>query len=353
MASLKLKMLPVFPTKVLGTGGIGVNKESGVYTIEPEWDDLALALSISANNMQVWVRDATDSTYKRVALSTLIASITAPIFVQNDAPDTDETEGSIWIDADSTESDVYQLVSGVWTDTGADLKGPQGDQGDAGSKIFVQDSEPSTSEPDGSIWIDADSTNQDLYQLSSGSWGDTGVNVKGADGAMSGPGSAVVGNVATFSAVDGNTLADSGVAIADVVVDSDIANMLESGDIGVSVQGYDADTLKADTADDLTAGFTSASVDQGTKSSGTFTPAFAAGNVQHYTNGGAHTLAPPSSGNGSIIIDMTNDGSAGAVTTSGFTKVTGDALTTTNGHKFRFFITVGNAGSHLHKQAMQ
>lgn len=128
---------------------------------------------------------------------------------------------------------------------------------------------------------------------------------------------------------------------------------LSSSDIGVTVQPYDPDTLKADTADDLTAGFTSTSVDQGTKSSGTFTPAFASGNVQHYTNDGAHTLAPPSSGNGSIVIDVTNDSSAGAITTSGFTKVSGDTLTTTNGHKFRLFITVGNAGSHLHVQAMQ
>jgi hypothetical protein len=110
--------------------------------------------------------------------------------------------------------------------------------------------------------------------------------------------------------------------------------------------------LNSGVTDVLAVGFTSSDPDQGTKSSGTFTPTFAAGGFQHYSNGGAHTLAPPT-GAGSIVIDVTNEGSAGAITTSGFTKVTGDSLTTTNGHKFRLFITVGTAGSHLHKQAMQ
>lgn len=124
-------------------------------------------------------------------------------------------------------------------------------------------------------------------------------------------------------------------------------------EVGIDVQAYDADTLKADTTDDLTAGFTSTSVTQGTKSSGTFTPAFSTGNVQHYVNGGAHTLAPPSSGHGSIVIDITNSASAGAITTSGFTRKTGDSFTTTDGHKFRCFISVGNIGSHLHVTAFQ
>ena len=122
---------------------------------------------------------------------------------------------------------------------------------------------------------------------------------------------------------------------------------------GVDVQAFDADMLKADTADDLTAGFTSTSSDQGTKSSGTFTPAFATRNVQRYVNGGAHTLAPPSSGEGTLVLQATNDGSAGAVTVSGFTVVTGDSLTTTNGDDFLFFITVVNSFSHLHAVALQ
>ena len=347
MANLKLKTLPVFPTKVQGEGGIGVEKNNGVFTIEPRWEDLNLAASISANNMQVWVRDSSDSTYKRVALSTLIASITAPIFVQNDAPDTGETEGSIWIDADSSDADVYQLVSGVWTDTTANLKGPQGATGAAGSMIFVQNDAPATSEPDGSIWIDADSSGQDLYRLSSETWTDTGVNVKGADGMGTGdfvgPASSTSGNLVSFGDNTGKLGADSGIAASDVLV---------SSDIGSTVQGYDADTLKADTPDDLTAGFTSTSTDQGTKSTGTFTPAYASRNVQHCVNGGAFTLGVPA-GHGAMALDITNNSSAGAITTSSYTKVTGDSFTTTNAHKFRCWISTGNAGSHLHVQALQ
>lgn len=118
----------------------------------------------------------------------------------------------------------------------------------------------------------------------------------------------------------------------------------------MAVEGKDA-LLKGQTDDLSTAGYTSTSVSQGTKSSGTFTPAYASGSVQHATNGGAHTLAPPS-GHGTMIIDYTNDGSAGAVTTSGFTKVVG-SMATTNALKYRLFISTSNAGSLLTIQAMQ
>lgn len=99
-------------------------------------------------------------------------------------------------------------------------------------------------------------------------------------------------------------------------------------------------------------GFSATPYNAGTKSSGTYTPDEANGNLQYAVNGGAHTLAPPTN-NCTIVIQYTNDGSAGAITTSGFTKVSGDSLTTTNGHDFLFFITKLNGFSHLHKQALQ
>ena len=74
--------------------------------------------------------------------------------------------------------------------------------------------------------------------------------------------------------------------------------------------------------------------------------------LQHYTANGAHTLAPGSV-NGAAMIDITNGASAGAITTSGFTNVSGSAFTTTNGHKFRCHVSVGDAGSLLIVQAMQ
>jgi hypothetical protein len=132
----------------------------------------------------------------------------------------------------------------------------------------------------------------------------------------------------------------------------DLSDYLLDTDIGVIVQAYDADTLKADTADTLTAGFAVTPYNAGTKSSGTFTPDEANGNMQYCVNGGAHTLAPPTN-NGTIIVQYTNDGSAGTITTSGFTKVSGDAPGTTSGDDFLAYITKINGFSHLTWVALQ
>ena len=115
-------------------------------------------------------------------------------------------------------------------------------------------------------------------------------------------------------------------------------------DIGTTVQAFDADTLKADTADELTAGFSSAAEDAGTKSSGTFTPSPDGGNFQHFINGGAHTLGVPSK-NCAMVLLMKNNSSAGTLTTSGFSKVDGDDLSTTNGDEFFLYVTRYNDGS--------
>lgn len=124
--------------------------------------------------------------------------------------------------------------------------------------------------------------------------------------------------------------------------------------IGTDVLAYDADVLFADVGDTLTAGYISDSYSRGTISSGTVTPAPATGqeNFQHYTNNGAHTLAPPASPC-SVVIEITNGASAGAITTSGFTSVGGDSLTTTNGHIFIAYITKANVSSSLYIEAMQ
>ena len=61
--------------------------------------------------------------------------------------------------------------------------------------------------------------------------------------------------------------------------------------------------------------------------------------LQFITNGGAFTITAPAN-DGSIILLVTNNASAGAITFSGFSvgASTGDALTTTNGHKFSIAI---------------
>ena len=122
--------------------------------------------------------------------------------------------------------------------------------------------------------------------------------------------------------------------------------------IGSDVQAFDADTLKADTADNLTAGFSTTVHDAGTKSSGTYTPDQDDGNIQRAINGGAHTLAPTVD-DCAMIIQYTNNASAGTITTSGFTLVDGDEISTTNGDDFFFYLTKANGFSLLTVKALQ
>lgn len=84
----------------------------------------------------------------------------------------------------------------------------------------------------------------------------------------------------------------------------------------------------------------------------TYTPTSVNGNVQHITNNAAFTLAPPANPN-SFMIEIVNGATAGAITTTGFTRVSGDAFTTVNGHKFIASITKTNSVSHLNVKAMQ
>lgn len=83
----------------------------------------------------------------------------------------------------------------------------------------------------------------------------------------------------------------------------------------------------------------------GTVSSGTTTLNPGMRPVWDYTNGGAHTLAPGAN-KGTVQLDITNNASAGAITTSGYTKVIG-AFDTTNAHVFRCWSSVGAGGSLL------
>lgn len=138
------------------------------------------------------------------------------------------------------------------------------------------------------------------------------------------------------------------------VVDSSIAsaNVLVDADVGVTVQAYDADTLKADVTDTLTVGYATTTYNAGTQSSGTFTPNEANGNFQRIVNGGAFTLAPPTNDT-AITIQMTNNSTAGALTTSGFTVVTGDTLTTVDGDDFILDVRKINGFSQLHVVALQ
>jgi hypothetical protein len=153
------------------------------------------------------------------------------------------------------------------------------------------------------------------------------------DGAVIGPSAATNNSLARFDGTTGKLLKDGAV-------------------IGVDVQAYDANTTKNNVEEQvMTGGFRVTSKDLGTISSGTTTLDPGDRPLQHCVNGGAFTLAPGSN-RGSILLDITNNGSAGAITTSGWTKVVG-AFDTVNGNKFRCHASIGEGGSLLQIQELQ
>jgi hypothetical protein len=116
-------------------------------------------------------------------------------------------------------------------------------------------------------------------------------------------------------------------------------------DVGTSVALLDA----ADQT--VTGGARVTSLSLGSITSGTVTPDPGDRFLQHYTNGGAHTLAPGTN-RGAYMLDIENVSGAGAITTSGWTKVVG-SFTTTVGNKFRCHCSIGEEGSLLIIQALQ
>lgn len=102
------------------------------------------------------------------------------------------------------------------------------------------------------------------------------------------------------------------------------------------------------------AGIVTTADDDGTKSSGTYTPDPAGGNMKRIVNGGAFTLAAPSAaGDYTLVIQITNNASAGAITLSGFNRTSGSPFTTTNGHDFFVYITKCNGFTFANVVALQ
>lgn len=131
-----------------------------------------------------------------------------------------------------------------------------------------------------------------------------------------------------------------------------------TGALGSSIITFPAvtDTVAVlGTADQLLSGganYQSYSI--GTVSSGTTTIDCGKNPAQYITNGGTFTLAAPSN-DGACLIIITNNGSAGVVTFSGFSvgSSTGDVLTTTNTNKFTISIWRINGISGYRVAAMQ
>jgi hypothetical protein len=117
---------------------------------------------------------------------------------------------------------------------------------------------------------------------------------------------------------------------------------------------WNGDAVRSNTTATLTKGYTATAHDLGTLTTGTTTPDPVNGNLQRYVNGGAHTLAAPTAaGDYTISIQITNNGSAGAITLSGFTKTSGDSLTTVNGDDFLLHLIKHNGFTRCYKEALQ
>jgi len=98
-------------------------------------------------------------------------------------------------------------------------------------------------------------------------------------------------------------------------------------DYEARIADMEANKADTDATFEFTAGFTTKPYLHGEISSGTLKPLPKWGNLQHVINGGAHILLPPED-DCVITLCYVNNGSAGAVTTSGFTHVDGSYATT-------------------------
>lgn len=171
----------------------------------------------------------------------------------------------------------------------------------------------------------------------------------GTPGDVVGPASSVSGNITTFADTTGKLIQDSGKAHStDGTFASNSDNKIPTEK---AVKTY---AVGLNTTGLITVGYTLTPYSAGTKSTGTFTPDPTLGNYQYVTNGGAFTLAAPTT-DCAIIVRITNNGSAGSITITGMTAKTtpGDSLTTTNGHKFEVQITRVNGVSTYLIVAMQ
>lgn len=92
----------------------------------------------------------------------------------------------------------------------------------------------------------------------------------------------------------------------------------------------------------------------GTISSGTYTPDPTTGNFKYFTNNGAFTFAAPTAaGDYTLIVQVVNGVTAGAITMTGFAAVGGGPFTTTNGHAFNVCITKLNGRVKAFVDALQ
>jgi hypothetical protein len=106
------------------------------------------------------------------------------------------------------------------------------------------------------------------------------------------------------------------------------------------------------------AGITTTADDDGTFTTGqTYTPTPVGGNMKRIINnaspGGMTIAVPTAAGDYTIIVQITNSSTAGAITLSGFSRVVGNPFTTTNGSDFFVYITKCNGFTLANVVALQ
>jgi hypothetical protein len=168
-------------------------------------------------------------------------------------------------------------------------------------------------------------------------------NGASADPSWSSASSGTVTSIATSGGISGGTITTTGtitcVDAASTVKgcptpDGTATHFLSGAGTWVAATNATYVTLSG-TAQVLTGGFHPTAFSNGTATSGTTTVDCGNGPLQTLIDGGAFTLAM-SANDGECWVRVTNNGSAGAITFSGFSVGTnkGDALTTTNTQKF-------------------
>ena len=128
---------------------------------------------------------------------------------------------------------------------------------------------------------------------------------------------------------------------------------IETNNVYTTTGSLPANAVKTDATSTVTVGYKATAYNNGTKSSGTFTLDPTLSNFQYAVNGGAHTLDVSASGDWSVMLQYTNNGSAGTITLSGATYQAGDALTTTNGDDFMLNIIKVNGFVFVGRQKLQ
>lgn len=165
--------------------------------------------------------------------------------------------------------------------------------------------------------------------------------------------SSAAGSATTAQNAASAAAADAAAADADAA--SAAASAAAAAASAAAAATFNPADFAAVAGDTLTGGFTNSGITAlGNISSGTTTLSPAGNNFFSLTVTGAFTLAAPTvSGNYTMVGQITIGAGAGAVTFSGFTRDTGDELTTVNGNVFLAHVTVIGAIKHIHITAMQ